>query len=56
MEPQQEGFATEPGGYRNGLAEVAYEYRARSYPWAQKAIAEAEAEHGKPVPVCARSV
>lgn len=54
VEPQQDGYATEPGGYRNGLAEVAYEYRARRYPWAQRAIAAAEAEHGKPFPACGR--
>jgi hypothetical protein len=39
-------------GFRNGLAETPYEYRARAYPWAQRAIAAAEAQHGKPVPVC----
>jgi hypothetical protein len=49
-----EGFATEPGGYRNGLAEVPYAYRARTYPWALRALAAAEAEHGQPVPVCGR--
>ena len=38
---------------RNGLREVAYEYRARAYPWAQRAIERAEAEHGPPRPVCA---
>ena len=38
--------------FRNGLAEVPYAYRARSYPWAVKALAAAEAQHGKPVPVC----
>jgi hypothetical protein len=41
-------------GFRNGLAEVPYEYQARTYPWAQRAIAAAEAEHGKPVPVCGK--
>jgi hypothetical protein len=39
-------------GFRNGLAGIPYEYRARAYPWALRAIAAAEAEHGKPVPVC----
>jgi hypothetical protein len=39
-------------GFRNGLAQVPYEYQARRYPWAQKALALAEREHGKPVPVC----
>jgi len=38
--------------FRNGLAEVPCAYRARSYPWAVKALAAAEAQHGKPVPVC----
>jgi hypothetical protein len=39
-------------GFRNGLAKIPYAYRARAYPWAARAIAAAEAEHGKPVPVC----
>lgn len=30
------------------LPVVAYEYRANSYPWAQQAIAAAEAVHGAP--------
>lgn len=39
--------------YRNGLPErVNYSYRGRSYPWAERAIEAAEAEHGKPKPVC----
>ena len=29
-----------------------YSYRARSYPWALRAIAAAEAVHGPPVPTC----
>lgn len=29
---------------------VAYEYRARTYPWALRVIAAAEAEHGAPGP------
>lgn len=29
-----------------------YAYRARRYPWAEKLIQLAEAEHGEPVPVC----
>ena len=39
-------------GYRNGLPLVPYEREARTYPWALKAIAAAEAEHGEPFPVC----
>jgi len=38
----------EPRSYRNGLAEVPYEWRARSYPWAERALAAAEARHGAP--------
>lgn len=29
-----------------------YSYRARRYPWAQRVLAAAEAEHGPPVPTC----
>lgn len=33
---------------RNGLPGVNYAWRARAYPWAQRALAAAEAEHGAP--------
>jgi hypothetical protein len=34
---------------RNGLPVVpGYQYQARTYPWAQAALAAAEAEHGRP--------
>ena len=43
-----------PTGFRNGVPVVAsYAWRARRYPWAQRTIAAAEAEHGQPFPVCA---
>lgn len=29
-----------------------YAWRARSYPWAQRVLAAAEAEHGQPEPTC----
>jgi hypothetical protein len=35
-------------GYRNGLNIVPYAYRGRSYSWAQRVLAAAEAEHGRP--------
>jgi hypothetical protein len=33
---------------RNGLAIVAYHWRANTYPWAQRALAAAEAAYGTP--------
>jgi hypothetical protein len=36
------------GPARNGLPIVPYAYRARTYPWAQRALAAAEAAHGAP--------
>ena len=60
--PGSTEIETTPGGtrsaarfraYRNRLPIVPYEYRARAYPWAQAAIAAAEARHGPPRPVCA---
>jgi hypothetical protein len=33
---------------RNGLPIVAYDYRARRYPWAERALAAAEAVYGTP--------
>lgn len=37
----------------SGLAEVPrYQWRARRYPWALRAIAAAEAVHGEPEPTC----
>jgi hypothetical protein len=42
IEPEKRGPA------RNGLAIVAYEYRARRYRWAKLAIRRAEAVYGRP--------
>jgi hypothetical protein len=40
---------------RNGMPPFrAYVFGAPRAPWAQRAIAEAEAQHGEPVPVCGR--
>ena len=33
---------------RNNIPEVPYQWRARTYPWAQPALAAAEAEYGQP--------
>lgn len=47
------GVAVRQRGTRNGLPlTVPYAYRARRYPWAQRANAAAEARYGKPRPVC----
>lgn len=40
-------------GTTNGRPETpAYQWRARTYPWARAALAAAEAVHGQPYPVC----
>ena len=33
---------------RNGLPIVAYDYRARRYPWAERVLAAADAAYGSP--------
>jgi len=33
---------------RNGIPDRPYQWRARTYPWAQAVIARAEAEYGQP--------
>jgi hypothetical protein len=39
---------------RNNMPDVPlYQWRARVYPWAQRAIAAVEAVHGEPEPTCA---
>lgn len=39
-----------PGGHpsRNGLTAVPYAYRARTYRWAERALAASIARHGNP--------
>lgn len=36
----------------NGVIVPMYSYRERSYAWAKRSIAAAEAVHGEPVPTC----
>lgn len=44
----------DPRALRNGVPETpGYTWRARTYPWAQQALAAAEATHGAPDPTCA---
>lgn len=38
----------DPRPIRNGMPEMPYAWRARTYPWAQRTLAAAEAEHGSP--------
>jgi hypothetical protein len=38
----------DPRPVRNGIPEVAYEWRARRYPWAVRVLARAEAVWGRP--------
>jgi hypothetical protein len=40
--------AADDGPARNGLPIVPYAYQARTYPWAQRALASAEAAYGTP--------
>ena len=40
--------AADDGPARNGLPVVPYAYKARTYPWAQRALAAAIARHGTP--------
>lgn len=40
--------AADDGPARNGLPIVPYAWRARSYPWAQRALAAAIARYGNP--------
>lgn len=41
-----------PPAGNNVPAVPLYQYRARRYPWAQRVLAAAEAEHGEPEPTC----
>ncbi len=41
-------MAEDPRPVRNNIPEVPYQWRARTYPWAQRALAAAEAEYGQP--------
>lgn len=55
VEPTDDGKHAGFRPYRNGLPVTPnYTYRSRVYPWAQRAIEMAEAEHGAPKPVCAQ--
>lgn len=38
----------DPRPIRNGLPLASYAYRARTYPWALRRLAQAEAIHGRP--------
>jgi hypothetical protein len=41
-------YAVAPAAARNGLPVVPYAWRARTYPWAQRTLADAIARYGAP--------
>jgi hypothetical protein len=47
-DPYESTAPEQRGAARNGLPIVAYEYRARRYPWAVLALRRAEAACGRP--------
>jgi hypothetical protein len=55
-EPRHAGVSASPAlpgpPLRNDIPETGYRWKDRTYPWAKRRIAAAEAAHGPPSPTC----